>query len=281
MIGLIAVQNEAKPLLEMMAVETPQTHLQARFHRGHLAGHAIVLAEVIPGKVQTAAATQHLIDRYRVDLMMSCGSAGALAPHIQMGDVILADEITLHDFGLQTRAGFHPLGFYDHDHPDGLHYHRTLKADPALLTAAQQAANTVVWPKHTPQIKIGCLASGDQVIADAATKQWLYDTFQALAVEMESGAMAFVAHLNNVPWLAVRSISDQANSIPDSNLLDFITYSDEKPNPLTRLQKKGRTAAKLIQKPARITSMVKLRQAIQQAAANAAAVTTAIIAQLE
>ena len=243
MIGLIAIRGEADTLLKFINVETITEHLRARFHRGHLAGRPVALAEVSPGKVQTAAATQHLIDVYDVELMISCGSAGALAPQLQIGDVILANVLTLHDFGLYAKDDFQHLGFFDHDHPDGLHYHRMLKVDPTLLATAQHAAHNINRPEFTAKILTGCLVSGDQVVADETKKQWLRHTFNALAVDMESGAMAQVAFLNNVSWLAVRAVSDSADSAIDFGQRDFITFTDESGTKLSRLKKSTHNAS--------------------------------------
>jgi len=285
MIGLIAIRGEADALLKSLNIETTTAHLQARLHRAHLGNHPVVLAEVSPGKVHTAAATQHLIDAYKVELMVSCGSAGALAPQLQIGDVVLADALTLHDFGLFAKGDFHHLGFVDHAHPDGLHYHRMLRVNPAFLAAAQQATYDIEWAASKPEILTGCLVSGDQVIADEAKKQWLHHTFNALAVDMESGAMAQVARLNNIPWLAIRAVSDSADSTTDFGWQDFITYTDESETTLTRLKKSTRKASRMVgtavRSPGMLKSSLNFRQAIRQAATNAATVTVAIISRLK
>lgn len=281
MIGLIAIRGEADALLKSIDVETTTQHLQARFHRGHLAKHPVVVAEVSPGKVQTAAATQHLIDVYDVELMVNCGSAGALAPQLQVGDVILADALTLHDFGLYAKGDFQHLGFFDHDHPDGLHYRRMLTADPTLLSTAQQAALNIKWAGSAPKIHTGRLVSGDQVISDDTKKQWLHHTFNALAVDMESGAMAQVAFLNNIPWLAIRAVSDNADSTVDFGQRDLITYTDESGTTLTKLKKSAWLVGAAARNPGMVKSALNFRQAIRQAAANAATVILAIIPRLE
>lgn len=281
MIGLIAVRGEATPLLKFISVEATIEQIQTRFHQGNLAGRPVVLAEVGPGKVQTAAVTQHLIDRYGAGLMMSCGSAGALSPQLQLNDVVLAEKVTVHDAGMHLNNGFQYLGIYDNSRPDGFHYHRSLSANPTLLRIAQQAATAITWPKTRPQIKIGGLISGDQVIAAKNKKDWLRDTFNALVVDMESGAMAQVAFLNNIPWLAIRAVSDRADSTIDFDLPSLITYSDEPDNMLARVQQTRRKVTAIAKKPTHLRTMLKIRQRIRQAAANAAQVTAAIITQLE
>ncbi len=281
MIGLIAVQGEAKALLKFISVEATLEQIQTRFYKGHLAKRPVVLAEVGPGKVQTAAVTQHLIDRYEVSLMISCGSAGALSPQLQIGDVVLAEKVTPHDAGLHLDSGFLYLGIYDNSQPDGLHYYRTLVADPTLLRTAWQAATAITWPKTTPQIKLGGLVSGDQVIAAKTKKDWLRNTFNALAVDMESGAMAQVAFLNNTPWLAIRAVSDGADSAIDFDLLSLVTYSDEPANILVRIAQTRRKVTTMVKRPASLKTALKVRQAIRRATVNAARVTATIITQLE
>jgi adenosylhomocysteine nucleosidase len=149
------------------------------------------------------------------------------------------------------------------------------------MAAVQQAAHNVEWPKSAPQILTGCLVSGDQVIADDRKKQWLHTTFNALAVDMESGAMAQISQLNNIPWLAIRAISDRADSTINFNHQDFITYVDEAETPLNRLKKSARIIGAAARNPGLVKSTLNFRQAIQQAAANAATVTAAILSQLE
>jgi adenosylhomocysteine nucleosidase len=281
MIGLIAIRGEADALLKFITVQITTEHLQARLYRGNLAGRAVVLAEVSPGKVQTAAVTQHLIDTYGAGLVMSCGSAGALAPQLQIGDVILANTLTLHDFGLYAKGGFQHLGFFDHNNPDGRHYQQMLHVNPALLATAQQAVHAIKWPEITPAIHTGCLVSGDQVIADDTKKQWLHHSFNALAVDMESGAMAQIAYLNHVSWLAVRAVSDSADSAIDFGWQGLVTFSGEPETPLTRLKKRFWVMGAAARKPLLVKSALNFRQAIQKAAANAAMATVAIIFGLE
>ena len=276
LIGLITVWSEANTLLKYAQVDTVTTHSQARLHRGHLAGRPVAVAAVGPGKVHTAAITQHLIDHYNVGLMVSCGSAGALAPHLQVGDVILVDTVTLHDAGLYVNGNFQYLGIYDNSQPGRLRYHRALLADPALLAVARQTALNMTWPHQPPAIETGGLVSGDQVIADDVKKQWLRDTFNALAVEMETGAMAHVAFLNNIPWLAVRAISDSADASLNIDPKHLITYSDD-PQPLLTQLRQTITVA---QKPSRLITALKIRRGIRTAATHAARVTADIITQI-
>ncbi|MCB0210535.1 MAG: 5'-methylthioadenosine/S-adenosylhomocysteine nucleosidase [Anaerolineae bacterium] len=279
--GIITVRAESRPLLSKMTVEQTSQHIQANFHEGVLAGRRVVVVEVGPGKIQAAAATQHLIDRYGVDRLLSCGSAGAIDPQLNVGDIVLAERVIQHDTGWHTEQGLQYVGVYDNLNPDGLHYYRHLAAQEKLVTQAQRAAAATSFENGAPQIFSGCLVSGDQVIASQSKRRWLHANFEALAVEMETGAMAHVALLNQVPWLAVRAISDQADSSIDFNLLNLITYVDTEIGSASKLQHKVVAMAKLATTPQQLNTLRGLRKRIKQAAHNATQVVAALITYLD
>jgi len=279
-IGLIAVWNEIDPLLKLIEFENTTEHIQSQFHHGTIAQQKVTLAQIGMGKVHTAAISQHLIDTYGVDILMSCGSAGSLIPQLQIGDIILTDRIVPHDSGEYTDEKFNYLGIFDNTYMDGWHYHRHLSVDPALLDLAHRTALSLSWPKIAPAVHIGCVASGDQIIASESKKRWLSETFNAIAVEMESVAMAQVAFMNDIPWLAIRAISDRADSSIDIGYTHMITYSDEKKNLLARVQHSASNLSKLVRHPTLLKNIVQINRGLIQAAQNAAYVTAAIIEKL-
>jgi adenosylhomocysteine nucleosidase len=64
------------------------------------------------------------------------------------------------------------------------------------------------------------LLAGLDVAADAATKQRLYATTQAQAVDLESGAVARVAAAHRLPFVVVRAICDPAErDLPPAALI--------------------------------------------------------------
>ena len=279
-VGLIVVWNEIDPLLKIIDVENTTEHIQARFHQGTLAQRKVILAQVGMGKVQTAAVSQHLIDAHGVDILMSCGSAGSLIPQLQIGDIVLTDRIVPHDIGEYTDEKFNYLGIFDNAYMDGWHYHRYLSVDPDLLDLAHQTAISLSWPTVVPTVHIGCIASGDQIIASDSKKRWLSETFDAIAVEMESVAMAQVAFMNDIPWLAIRGISDRADSSIDIDYTHMITYSDEKRDLLAKVRYSASNLSKLVKNPAFLKNIVQINRGLIQAARNAAHVTAAIIEKL-
>jgi adenosylhomocysteine nucleosidase len=278
-IGIITVWNEAKPLLKYIHVEQKTTHMQASLYDGHLSGQAVILAVVGMGKVQAAAVSQHLIDIHNVQMLVCCGSAGAISPDLKIGDVVIASHVLPHDCGEITDKKFNYWGVFDASHADGLHYHHHLSVVPALLEKARQVSSATEWSKEPPAIHAGCLASGDELIASENKKQWLAESFDAIAVEMESAAVAHVALLNDVPWLAVRAISDLSDSSSDGDYSEVITHNESQPK--ERFRKRTAYLGKLIRQPGRLKNIWEITRGIRVAAENAAHVTAAIITALD
>ena len=78
--------------------------------------------------------------------------------------------------------------------------------------------------KANPDVTVyeGLILTGDQFISGQEKKNWLIDTFHGLCAEMEGGAIAHVASLNEVPFLIIRSISDKADG---SATMDYTQFS--------------------------------------------------------
>ena len=74
----------------------------------------------------------------------------------------------------------------------------------------------------------------DRFIAGKDKKEWLEETFHGFCTEMEGAAIAQAAHLNQVPFLIVRAISDKAD---DSATMDYPEFERQAIIHSTRLTK--------------------------------------------
>lgn len=153
--------------------------------------------------------------------VISIGLAGALAPDLQVGDVVLAERI---------------------------------------LTGAERWDCHAVWlnrlASRLPHVRQGTIFGSDVVVDQAETKQALHAVTGALAVDMESQIAARFAHQRNLPLAALRVISDDATHVlppaalvamkPDGNIaIGRILWSlVKKPLQLPALVRTGRTSNK-------------------------------------
>jgi hypothetical protein len=145
-------------------------------------------------------------------------------------------------------------------------------------------AEGLLWPPgangQAPRVHVGTIATGDQVILAAEKKDWLTQTFGAVAVEMEGAAFAQVAAANSVPWLLIRSISDSADHQFEFAFELWHDYLDDPQTPRARL---GRLRDRLAYMAGDPQAMLRARRMLgnlRLAAANAARLTEAIVKEL-
>jgi adenosylhomocysteine nucleosidase len=103
------------------------------------------------------------------------------------------------------------------------------QVDPEMFATAQQVAGKVQLEKcpsigkclqTDPGVIIGGNAvSGSTFVDNAQYRDWVWDTFQANALDMESAAVAHVAYVNDVPFIVFRSLSDLAGGGSGENEL--------------------------------------------------------------
>ena len=102
--------------------------------------------------------------------------------------------------------------------------------DDSLLAAARVAAADVELDRctaddtclrHAPRIVVGGAGvSGGAFVDNAEFREYTFATFGARVLDMESAAVAHVAYANDVPFIAVRSLSDLAGGGEGENQME-------------------------------------------------------------
>lgn len=200
-IGLIAAMDEELDiLLRDTVVEKKETKAQMNFIVGKLYDKNVVIVRCGIGKVNSAICTQILIDDYDVKSVINVGIAGGIGENIMPGDVVIGKNLVQHD--VDAVAFGYKLG--EIPRLDTFSF----ESDEKLIELASRACEKITDHNHF----IGRIATGDQFIANNEKITHIIDNFDAIACEMEGGSIAQVAYLNNVPFIVIRSISDNANS---------------------------------------------------------------------
>ena len=243
-----AFEKELTTLLGATDV-TERRVINGRTHYfGTLAGQRVVLLLSGMSIVNATMVTQSLIDRIPVSAIVFSGIAGGVNPSLHVGDVTVPAEWGNYQeqvFARQTGAGWDssqtagaftnfgmmfPRGMLTVD-PNGTpdHYERRFwfTADSAAVARARTIAGQVKLERctkagacleHDPRIVVGGRGvSGPTFVDNAAYREYAWNTFHADALDMETAAVAVVAHTNRVPFIAFRSLSDLAGGGPGSN----------------------------------------------------------------
>lgn len=192
-IGIInAMQKEHEQLVALLSESENTTNGRFGFVEGRLGKHEIVLMESGIGKVNAAVGTTELIRLYRPDYIINTGVAGGIDAMAGVMHVVAGERVAYHDVdcGPESELG----------QVQGLPLY--YKADPQLLSAALRIEGET--PVHR-----GLICSGDRFVTSRNELDAIKKNFpEGLAVDMESGAIAQVCYLYNVPFMSFRIISD-------------------------------------------------------------------------
>ncbi len=178
-----------------------------RWLRGQLEGVPVLLAECGVGKVNAAALTQALLAAGAKRLVFT-GVAGAVAPELDVGDVVISRDAVQHDVDVTG------LGYAPGEVPQT---GTIFTADPELVEVAQAAAAEL----EGVRVLVGRVASGDTFVGSPEVTARLRRDFDAACTEMEGAAVAQVCHRWGVPFVIVRSISDNADHAAEVSFRAF------------------------------------------------------------
>ena len=207
---LSALPEEQQGLVDLLESRATRRLAGRDFHTGRLWGEPVVVTLSRIGKVAAATTATLLAACFAPRRMVFTGVAGGLAPGVRVGDVVVSSALLQHDMDAS------PL-FPRYEVPlCGL---SRFQADAALAEALTQAARRALG---TGRVHQGLVVTGDRFVCSAAESLALQSALpDALAVDMESAAVAQVCHDYGLPFAAVRSISDRAD---DTAHLDFPTF---------------------------------------------------------
>ncbi len=210
-IGIIAAMaEELEILLKDLTLDEKNTKANMTFHKGKLYGKDVVAVVCGIGKVNSAVCTQILASEYNVDKVINVGVAGGIGKEIYPGDIVIAENLVQHD--MDTTAFGDKIGQIPRlDTFD-------FKCDEEMIKIAKQACEKI----SDLNSFTGRIVSGDQFVASLEKIQWLDKEFGAISCEMEGASIAQVCYLNSIPFVVIRSISDNANNGAHMDYQKFI-----------------------------------------------------------
>ena len=141
-------------------------------------------------KVNAAVATQILVDCYGCEAVINAGTAGGMDERLELFDTVVSTEVAYHDVAPGILTDFHPW-------LDSVYF----RADEKLLNLARRVAGERTF--------FGRMVTGEQFIVEEK-RQDINARFAPLSADMETAAVAHVCHVNKVPFVSVRTLTDTA-----------------------------------------------------------------------
>jgi adenosylhomocysteine nucleosidase len=226
--GILGALAEEVSLLEKQMMDKHEEKIQGlRFVTGTLAGRHVVLAQCGMGKVNAAITTTLMIDHFKPTEVIFTGIAGGINRQLRPGDLVIGSEVGQHDYGTingqkLTREGTeNPI--------TGKKNPILFPADSRLVRLASEAGKHIrldpvqsCKERRVPKITEGVIATGDVFVASEEKCEDLRCSLKADAVEMEGGSVGQVAYQMGVPFLIIRSLSDNANDVAETDVHVFM-----------------------------------------------------------
>ncbi|WP_432358482.1 5'-methylthioadenosine/S-adenosylhomocysteine nucleosidase [Sporosarcina sp. UB5] len=205
-----AMEQEVEILRGKIEDSSIDTVAGCEFIKGKIAQHDIVLVKSGIGKVNAAIATTLLIQRFTPDVVLNTGSAGGFKQSLEVGTVVISDEVRHHDVDA-TAFG------YEIGQVPGMP--ATYRADETLIRIAKEAVEEIGEHHYA----VGLIASGDVFMSDAERVNVVKEQFPSMiAAEMEAAAVAQVCHQFETPFVVIRALSDIAGKESSVSFEEFL-----------------------------------------------------------
>ena len=206
-----AMEEEITPLLEQLENYEKISYAKNTFYLAKYKNHELVIAYSKIGKVNSSLTASLLIEKFGCEILLFTGVAGSLNKDLHIGDMIIASSTCQHDLDISVFG--HPYGYVP-----GIEVFA--KTDDKLNKIALEVAK-----EKGLKLQFGIIASGDQFVCEQDRKDWIKDTFKADAVEMEGASVGQICSLLGVPYLLLRTISDEAGGGAECDYDKFVISS--------------------------------------------------------
>ena len=209
MTGIIAAMScEAELILGAMKDRSPRVVCGMTFWQGRIGDEDVVLATCGVGKVFASACATAMIITYNPDKIINTGVAGAVSNSVNKLDTVVGTALVQHDMDttpLGDEAGL-ISGI------NKVYFETDKELSDKLYSFVELCGG---------KAKRGIVATGDQFVASAEVKSRIATLFGASCADMEGGAIAHVCFINNVPFAALRTMSDGADGDASGDFMEF------------------------------------------------------------
>lgn len=205
------------------------------FRGGKYDGIRIATVESGLGYARARRAATALVETHTPKWLLSCGFAGALQDGMQVGNIVMVNSIV-------DQHG-HEMNF-------------------DLKVAANEAGG----------LYVGRLLTADQMIRTVVEKKALAEKHAAIAIDMETLAVAQVAKEHKIGFMAIRVISDDLSADLPPEVLSVVGD--------TGAVRVGAVLSSFVKRPGSVKDMWHLRQSAQHAAKNLAVFLDGVVHQL-
>ena len=190
---IVAMDKEFIRIKELLE-QVEETAIGGRsYTSGRLGNNELVLHQCGIGKVNAAIGVTELIRLFNPDLVVSTGCAGGASDMLAVTDVVVSSQLAYHDVYCGCALGETVYG--------------QVQGMPARYTTPREIVEKALACGE--RIHEGLIVTGDWFVDDQEKMRSIIRLFpEAMAVDMESAAIAQTCHVFGIPFVSFRVISD-------------------------------------------------------------------------
>lgn len=160
------------------------------------------------GNVNASAKLALILNTFDIQQIILIGVGGALDPQLNIGDMVISEQVIQHDYCSSLAEGRFLMqpGDLILNAEQSDHYDPIIRSSPSLINPDQLA--------H-PQVNIlpGLIASGGEFVGTSTRKNTIHlQCQQALLVDMEASGIAAIAKQCQIPFIVAKTVSDKLHS---------------------------------------------------------------------
>ena len=194
---IIAMDKEFRRISSLLSNLDTEVEDGRSFITGEMGSNTIILHQCGIGKVNAAIGTTELIRRFKPQLVISTGCAGGGQTTMDVQDVVVSTELAYHDVYCGEAIGKTVFGQVQGMPPR--------YSSPDALVKKALSLNA----EGCPTIRSGLFVTGDWFVDSKEKMREIVSHFpDAVAVDMESAAIAQTCYKYGVEFISFRVISD-------------------------------------------------------------------------
>lgn len=189
---IVAMEKELEQLLTIVEDMKKESHGGKTYATGRVGNNEVVIQQSGIGKVNAAIGAVEMLNAYTPDILVSTGVAGGADTSLEVGNVVVGNAYCYHDAycGEECAKG-------------------QILGQPARYVCKEQLVDKALSLKCNTKVRSGLIVSGDWFVDSCEKMRSILDDFaEAMAVDMESCALAQTCHIYDTPFVSFRIISD-------------------------------------------------------------------------
>jgi adenosylhomocysteine nucleosidase len=179
-----AFAREIAPLRRRLSDRRPLAHPHLHGVRARLSGRELTMVATGIGHARASRTAAHAMEQFpAAEMVIATGVAGALAEHLRPGDLVLVERIFAEALG---------------DHI------------PREIAIAREQVDWIAAALDAKQLRHvrGAMLTAGRVLPGAREKAAAHAETGAIAVDMETAALAAEAARRGIPFVSLRAILD-------------------------------------------------------------------------